>query len=127
MDLGFRKGTTLGPGSPRTGESRLSERGRPWDGAWARGAWGSKTGAEFGHGTGHGTGAGNGGGSDPTTVYSSAGAPMYPSFSRKRMIFCAAASALRVVVSMVTSAFSGASYGSSIPVNSLMSPARALA
>ena len=53
--------------------------------------------------------------------------PTYPSFSRYRMICCAASSGVTSVVSITMSASSGGSYGSETPVNSLMMPARALA
>ena len=53
--------------------------------------------------------------------------PMKPSRSKCRMISCAASSGVRSAVLMTTSASLGSSYGSEIPVNSLMSPARALA
>src|SRR5207248_8704033 len=49
----------------------------------------------------------------------------YPRSSRYRRIVCAASRAFVFSVSMRISAFSGASYGSSIPVNPLICPARA--
>src|SRR5690606_136338 len=61
-------------------------------------------------------------GAEPVSRYR-----MNPKLSSFPMIRCAARSGVSCVVSMRISGSSGASYGSSIPVNPLMIPARAFA